>query len=258
VRPVPKFGNDTMPSAPSRLISRSTRSVRCVAWIAIDSTTTSKRLAGEDVEAGLDVLLDHVDAAARAREHLRVVDLDAVAGAALGALQVVEQRAVAAAEVEHARRRARSSRRSPRGRGAGRCAGAADRSRAAPPLRGRRGRARSRGRRPAVAPPPPTRRALRASPTARRDPVEVGAHQRVVARVVEQERVVAVRRVDLGVGDARRLASSAATISRLRSGAKRQSVVNDATRNRSAPGASAAARSPPWARAPDRSSRARG
>ncbi len=61
-----------------------------------------------------------------------------------------------------------------------------------------------------------------------------------VARVLQQERIVAVRRIDFGVADRRRLSSSARTISRLRAGAKRQSVVNLTSRKRAVARASAA------------------
>jgi hypothetical protein len=57
----------------------------------------------EDRQALVQVQLDHVDAALDAGQHVLVGDLDAVAAAAALALQVVEQGAVAAAEVEHAR-----------------------------------------------------------------------------------------------------------------------------------------------------------
>jgi hypothetical protein len=72
--------------------------------------------------------------------------------------------------------------------------------------------------------------------------VEVGAQHAVVARVFEQEGVVAVRRVDLGVADAMRLSTSALTISRERAGEKRQSVVKLTSRKRFSPRAGEGAR----------------
>ncbi len=57
----------------------------------------------EHREAFVEVELDHVDAAPHALQHVAVGDLHAVAAAAALSLQQVEQRAVAAAEVEHAR-----------------------------------------------------------------------------------------------------------------------------------------------------------
>ncbi|MNS80399.1 hypothetical protein D3C72_1140770 [compost metagenome] len=57
----------------------------------------------EHRQAFVEVELDHVDAAADALQHVAVGDLHAVAGAAALALQQVEQGAVAAAQVEHAR-----------------------------------------------------------------------------------------------------------------------------------------------------------
>ena len=125
-----------------------------------------------------------------AREHAGVVDLDAVARRAALAREVGEQAAVAAAEVEHAR-----AARDPGGDR--REVGAA----------GRRGGGRNVGRRRRA----PVRR--RATPSAgaparssrrpgsafRGDALEVRAHDRQVLRIVEQERVVAVRRDDLRV-----------------------------------------------------------
>ena len=46
-----------------------------------------------------------------------------------------------------------------------------------------------------------------------RNPFKVGAHHRQIPRVVQQERVVPVRCIDLGVTDPRRLSSNAFTIS---------------------------------------------
>jgi hypothetical protein len=61
-----------------------------------------ERPVGEGGEAVLQVHLQHVDVVLQALEHVRVVDLDAVArGLALGP-EALEQRAVAAAEVQHA------------------------------------------------------------------------------------------------------------------------------------------------------------
>ena len=54
----------------------------------------------EGLEALVQVELQHVDAALHAGRHVGVVDLDAVAAAAALAHQVLQQRAVAAAEVE--------------------------------------------------------------------------------------------------------------------------------------------------------------
>src|SRR5690606_38294541 len=59
----------------------------------------------EHAQPGLDILLDHVDAGPQAGQHLRVVDLDTVARAAFGRLEVRQQRAVAAPEVEDVRAR---------------------------------------------------------------------------------------------------------------------------------------------------------
>src|SRR5690606_13076317 len=56
-------------------------------------------------QAPLEIALDHVDAVGDAGEHVGVVDLDAVSGDVARALQVLEQHAVAAAEIEHARPR---------------------------------------------------------------------------------------------------------------------------------------------------------
>jgi len=66
----------------------------------------------------------------------------------------------------------------------------------------------------------------------------------VVAGIVQQEGIVAVRRLDFGIGD-RPLRSSACTISREHEGGKRQSVVNEVSRNSACAGASDRARSPP-------------
>jgi hypothetical protein len=43
------------------------------------------------------------------------------------------------------------------------------------------------------------------------DPVEIGGHQLVVARVVQEEGVVAVRRIDLGVADVAAIGDEART-----------------------------------------------
>ena len=53
-------------------------------------------------QAGFEVALDHVDAVADGGEHAGIVDLDAPAAHAARLDQQLEQRAVAAAEVEHA------------------------------------------------------------------------------------------------------------------------------------------------------------
>jgi hypothetical protein len=132
-------------------------------------STTSKRVVVEHRQAFVQVQLDHVDAALHAGQHVVVGDLDAVAAAAALALQVVQQGAVAAAEVQHAR--------ALRHQAAMIQGGAVAHSTApgqfAHDRRGRRGG----------------------------DAVEVGAHHRQVARVFQQEGVVAVRGVDLGVAD---------------------------------------------------------
>jgi hypothetical protein len=57
---------------------------------------------GEHPQAGVEVLLDHVDAVLHAFGDVVVADLDPVAAAGLRVAQMCEQRAVAAAEVEHA------------------------------------------------------------------------------------------------------------------------------------------------------------
>jgi hypothetical protein len=66
----------------------------------------------EQGQALLEVELDHVDAALHAGVHVGVVDLDAVAAAALVLLQPGQQLAVAAAQVQHAAAGGHQARRS--------------------------------------------------------------------------------------------------------------------------------------------------
>ena len=93
-----------------------------------------------------------------------------------------------------------------------------------------------------------TVRARRVELGVRGDALEVRAHERVVLRIVEQERVVAVRRVDLRVGDVAAVVDQRLDDLARARGGKRQSVVNETTRNLHVAGASACARSPPVAR----------
>jgi len=92
-----------MPSLPTWLISRSTFSVWSGGLDGHRQHHHVELVVSEHAQPGLDVALDHVDAAAHAGQHRLVVDLHAVAGAAAGSLQPGHQRTVAAAEVQHPR-----------------------------------------------------------------------------------------------------------------------------------------------------------
>ena len=155
-----------------------------IACSVCDRITTVERAVVEAGEAALEVALDHVDAVAHARRarrrrrsrcRSRVASRCARAGTRAGA--------VAAAEVEHARAVARSSRRSSRSR------------RARDVVRRRRAALRARALHRA------RQRVAVVGDRLARDAVEVRAHHRVILRIVEQERVVAVRRDDLRVRD---------------------------------------------------------
>jgi hypothetical protein len=88
--------------------------------------------------------------------------------------------------------------------------------------------------------------------------VEVGAQHAVVALVVEQEGVVAVRRVDLGVADVDAVVEQRLDdLARARAGEKRQSVVKLTSRNLRRGATAKAAPGRRRVRAPGRSSRAR-
>ena len=69
----------------------------------VDLQHDVEALVLERGQALVQVELQHVDAALHAGQHVVVVDLDTVAGAAALARQVRQQRAVAAAQVEHVR-----------------------------------------------------------------------------------------------------------------------------------------------------------
>ncbi len=62
-----------------------------------------ERSGVESREAALEVALDDVDAILHAGEHVGVVDVDAVAARVARLPQVLEQHAVAAAEIQHGR-----------------------------------------------------------------------------------------------------------------------------------------------------------
>ena len=129
-------------------------------------------------EPALEVALDHVDAVGEAREHALRRDLHAVAVGVALAGEEGEQAAVAAAQVEHARAFRHPAR---------------DRRVVRAPAQRHALLHRLGDRRPE----PERRIVLEVAG----DAVEVGAHHGVVLRIVEQEGVVAVRRVDLRVGD---------------------------------------------------------
>ncbi len=161
-----KFGNATMPMRPTRAVS--TQHGLGVAQVLqrVDLQHDVEGGVVEHRQPLVEVELDHVDAALDAGQHVVVGDLDAVAAAAALALQQVQHRAVAAAQVEHAR-----ARRHQLGDRIAWCARS---------LMLMRPRACGRPL---------------------RDALEVGAHHAHVARILQQEGVVAVRRVDLGVAD---------------------------------------------------------
>ena len=100
----PKLGNDTIDVAPDAHHLRAAPARGwCVACSVCDRITTSKRPVVELAEARVDVGLQHRHAARHAGVEAVGRDLDAVPLAAAGADQVLEQGAVAAAEVEHPR-----------------------------------------------------------------------------------------------------------------------------------------------------------
>ena len=200
----PKFGNVTIASRPTRSISATMSSVWRIACSVCDRITQSNDASSKPASPRSRSLWITLTPFAHAREHAGVVDLDAVAAS---------RRARARGT------RAGCRRRSP---GRARCA-----PRAIQPA------IVAKSARPAAAAATDVaRRTIRsrdllAAPSADTsssrssvggDALEVRAHERVVLRVVEQERVVAVRRVDLGV--ARRRAGCRPAPSRSRASAR--------------------------------------
>ena len=87
---------------PMRTISVRTPSTSCTACRVWDSTTQSNCPVGEGAQALVQVGLDHIQAAADAGEDLLLVQFHADQAPMVGLLQPGQQRAGAAAEVEHA------------------------------------------------------------------------------------------------------------------------------------------------------------
>ena len=173
-----------MPTRPTRAVSQQHRFGVAQVLQCVELQHHVEALVLEQREALLQIELDHVDAALFARQHVGVCNLDAVARAAPAC------RAVAPA-VRRCRSpdRARASRAAP-----------ARRSAPCRVVRSCLPRACCAGR------SSPWERlgsssAASLSCTLRRDVVEACAQHAVVTRVVEQERVVPVRRVDLGIAD---------------------------------------------------------
>ena len=94
-------GDDAQPTHPRRLAQHDLGIAQVLE--RVDLQHDVERRIVEHRQALVEIELQHVDAAAHALEHVAIGDLHAIAGAAALALQQVEQRAVAAAQVEHAR-----------------------------------------------------------------------------------------------------------------------------------------------------------
>src|SRR6185437_12978941 len=191
-----------------------------------------ERCVVEPGKPALEIALDDVDAIAHAREHARVVDLDAVAARASLRGEIVQQRAVAATQVEHVR--AVSDPASDRRVVGARDAGAGNGNRCRRCNCGRHGAYHAMPS--AITPPTPISVAIRSN------------HVRTTAWYCG----LSSRNASWPWGAAisayetsRRSRTSAFTISRERDAGKRQSVVNDTTRKRQVALASARARSPP-------------
>ena len=105
MRQKPKFGNETIARLPMRSNSSTTcrgRRVACKVWL---STTTSKAPFGKGGEVVVGVALDDRQAVPHAGIDAGLAQLDAARVDALLARQIGEQRAVAAADIEHPRAR---------------------------------------------------------------------------------------------------------------------------------------------------------
>ena len=161
VRPVPKLGNETIASRPTRSISGTIASMRRIACSVCDRITLSKEWSSNPARPVSRSLWITLTPLPMRRQHAGVVDLDAVAGDAAQLAQVA---------TAGCRRRSRG------------------RARATPARSSRRWSRNRRAVDRLIA-------ALTATPCRGN-----GAHHRVILRRVEQERVVAVRRVDFGVG----------------------------------------------------------
>ena len=89
-----------------------------VAWMVWLRITKSNTWPGYSRQIGVGVALHHRQAARHAGIHILLRQFDAASVHALGADQIFQQRAVAAADIQHARAGAESFPRSPQGRGA--------------------------------------------------------------------------------------------------------------------------------------------
>jgi len=103
VRPVREIGEaDDAAAADTRGLAQHLLGVAQVLQ-RVELQHDVEALVLEQREALLEVELHDVDAALRAREHVRIVDLDAIAGALPVFAQVREELTVAATQIEHAR-----------------------------------------------------------------------------------------------------------------------------------------------------------
>ena len=189
IRQKPKFGNDTIARLPMRTSSSSTWRGWCVACNVWLSTTTSKAPIGISVEIAIGVPLDHRQPVPHAGIDAGLAQLDAARIDALVARQIGEQRAVAAADVEHARARldhvGDQPQVAPQPPGGARVA-AGSGATALEPARG--------GRRHAAFPERAAGRGARRSR-------QKAAQGREQLRLVQQERVVALVGLDLDKAD---------------------------------------------------------